>query len=487
MAVAMRDDVIQLTAKLVPESSEWWIKRLQDKLDARAPRLKLYDSYYNGQHRLRYATKRYREAFGGLFDQFSDNFCALVCDSVEERLNVEGFRLGSNRDERADQDAWRIWQVNQLDAESQLAHTEALVKQVTYLHVSPFVADWEDDKTPSIVVEDPLECIVETDTRNHRQVGMKRWSDLEAGYIYINLYFPDRVEKYRSAEQLKVAGPIDVSRWMRREVDNEDWPLLYPAGFDQVPLVPLVNRARLGDRDGRSEIADVIPIQNGINKLVADMFVASEYAAYRQRYAINLETEVDTEGNHKAPFQAGLDRLWTVPPGDDDAKDVQFGEFSVADLSQYTGAIEMLIQHVASITRTPPHYLMGQMGTMPSGESLKSTETGLVAKAHRKMRHFGESWEEAIRLAFLALGDARAQVLDSETIWRDPESRTEAEHVDALLKLRSLGVPLEQLWEDQGYTPQQIERFRPMLEEEARLDAVRVTPAAPPEPPAPAA
>ena len=54
----------------------------------------------------------------------------------------------------------------------------------------------------------------------------------------------------------------------------------------------------------------------------------------------------------------------------------------------------MLIQHVAAQTRTPPHYLLGAMGSFPSGESLKATETGLVAKVRRKMLSFGEGWEE---------------------------------------------------------------------------------------------
>ena len=65
----------------------------------------------------------------------------------------------------------------------------------------------------------------------------------------------------------------------------------------------------------------------------------------------------------------------------------------------------MLIQHVAAQTRTPPHYLLGAMGSFPSGESLKATETGLVAKVRRKMLSFGEGWEEAMRLAFAVEGE----------------------------------------------------------------------------------
>jgi len=90
-------------------------------------------------------------------------------------------------------------------------------------------------------------------------------------------------------------------------------------------------------------------------------------------------------------------------------------------------------------------------------------ETGLVAKAKRRMRDLGEGWEEVERLAFRGAGDAtRGAYMAAETIWRDPENRTESQHVDALQKLAALGVPQEQLWADAGYTPEQIKRFLEM-------------------------
>jgi hypothetical protein len=82
---------------------------------------------------------------------------------------------------------------------------------------------------------------------------------------------------------------------------------------------------------------------------------------------------------------------------------------------------------------------------------------------------FGEAWEESLRLAFRAKNDeTRANALDAETIWRDPESRTEGQHIDATLKLQALGIPDEALWERAGFTPQQIRRFKKLQAREAR-------------------
>src|SRR5262249_25743582 len=120
---------------------------------------------------------------------------------------------------------------------------------------------------------------------------------------------------------------------------------------------------------------------------------------------------------------------------------------------------QSFIQHIAAQTRTPPHYLLGAMGSFPSGESLKATETGLVAKVKRKQLAFGEGWEEAMRLAFMVAGDARADSWDCETIWMNPESRWVAGVPDAAVKMDPIGVPRPALWAFIGATPQEIERW----------------------------
>jgi hypothetical protein len=208
---------------------------------------------------------------------------------------------------------------------------------------------------------------------------------------------------------------------------------------------------------GQSDIAKVIPVQDAVNKLWTDLIVASEYQGFRQRWATGIEIPTDPETGQPLTetFLSSVSRMWTV--ADEGAK---FGEFGQIDLSPYVKAIEMAIQHIAAQTRTPPHYLLGQSGAFPSGESLKATETGLTAKVRRKMTLFGESWEEAMRLAFRLMGDeAKGNELNAETVWQDPESKSEAEITDAALKQRALGVPFEMVWETLGYSQEEIKRM----------------------------
>lgn len=435
----------------------WWLHHLARRLDARRPLFDKYERYYAGDHPLLFASEKFRKAFGGLFSEFASNFMPLVVDAVEERLNVEGFRFGP--DAEADMDAWRIWQVNQLDADSQVAHTESLINGMSYAMV------WPEDDEPKITVEHPTQTIIgyAAGDRRRRLAALKKWLD-DSGHVYATLYLPDNVWKFKSDVRGKNgAWPLASSiRWIERGVAGETFPIDNP--LKVVPVVELPNRPRLL-LPGQSEIKDAIPLQDAINKELADMLVASEFVAFRQRWVTGYEIPRDPKTNQPIEeFKAAIDRLWAV-----EDKDVTFGEFGETNLEQYVRVVQDLVQHVATQTRTPPHYFYLK-GQMPSGESIKSAETGLVTKARRKMRHFGEGWEEIMRLAFAVKGDsARQDIATVETIWGDPESRTEGEHVDAVMKKKALDVPRKQLWEDLGYSPTQIERFEKMLADDRAL------------------
>lgn len=474
-------------AELERGSSEWWLDRLGRRLADRRSELQRYDDYYRGSQGLRFASTKFREAFGKTFEHYAENYCGLVVDAVEERLNVTGFRMGSKAAaEKADDDAWRIWQDNGLDAWSQIAHVESLVKGVSYVLVSPFEDDRVAGRSPQITIEDALEAIVEYAPGSRRRiVAMKRWRDDVDEREYATLYFPDRIEKWQSEKKTVTLWANQHGRsygekvsWVRRAVPGEPWPL--PHSLEVVPIVPLINRPRLTG-EGESEIASVIPLQDAINKLAIDMLVAAEYGAFKQRWATGIEVPKDpVTGKDLEPWKPGADHFMSTA-----ATDAKFGQLDATELEPYVKAMDQKVQAIASSTRTPYHYFLRQGGQPPSGESLKSSETGLVAKARRKHRHLGEGWEEIERLAFKALGDSRAEILDSETIWANPESLTEAQHVDALMKLRTIGVPDEQLWEDAGYTPTQIARFKQMRVEQPR-DVVAPVPTRPSPPDVPA-
>lgn len=454
-----------------------WLKLLEPKLVDQITAVTKYLAYYNGVQPIsNITTVKYREEFARLLAGICDNWMPLVIDSVEERMHVEGFRFGD--DPKADDDAWAMWQRNFLDADSETLHSVMLTAGLAFTMVWP-----DTDGEPKITVEHPTQVYVATAAgdRRKRLAAIKLWCDEWTGDDFANVYLPDSITKFSrkssSTSDLTSSSVFGVGgNWRERDGQTIDNPL------GVVPIVPYINRPDMFG-NGKSDLFDLLSTQDQVNKLVADMIIAAEFGAFRQRWATGVEVPKDPEtGEDVEVFKSAIQRLWHVP--DENAK---FGDFGETNISNYVTGIEDRVLSIARRSRTPAHYMLGHKGQFPSGEALRAAETGLVSKVRSRERHTEESHEETIRLGFAIKNDPRKDQFMAETIWRDPEYRTEGEHVDSLLKKMSLGVPLQQLWEDAGYTPLQITRFRQMAVEEALNRALAgVDPLAPPTPAPPA-
>jgi hypothetical protein len=251
---------------------------------------------------------------------------------------------------------------------------------------------------------------------------------------------------------------------------------------------------------GRSELTPVVGNQNAINKLRFDALVASEFVAFPQRWATNIEVPIDEKtGKPSQPFKPGVDSLWVVTrPSPERAMEYgdrvpapAFGQFPAADMAPYTRLIEEEIGIMASNSRTPYHYLLGEPTAVPpSGESLKSSEAPLVKKVNAAAVHFGEAWEEVMRLALRVKGQNRKADRSNagETIWKDPETRNEAARTDAILKQFQAGLLSEDFaMAELGYSQQQIDQNKAQKEAEPPPEPVAPPPSgAGGFPPAPA-
>lgn len=426
----------------------WRDRMFAELVDRRSEGLRLA-GYYDGVQPLGFASDRFKRTFYWLLHRFADNWMRTVVDSKEERLKVEGFRVDTTGE--IDSTAWAIWQANDMDAQAQMAHTESLI------HGESYVTVWTGaGEVPEITAEHPMRAIVwPHPKRIHEAVaGLRTYEDPE-GFEHLEVFLPDGVYLYRSDKPARASLTATAARW---NLDTEVYEDAFqPNPWGVVPMVALPNQPRLGWTPPhlRSEMWPVLPLQDALNKLIVDMMVASEFQSFRQRWVTGLELEVDENGNAKEPFKTGVDRLWIS-----EDKDVKFGEFGTVDLTQYTKAIDAILVHVASIGSVPPHYLNASADRL-SGESIKAAESGLVSKVRRKMVHYGDSWERVMRLAGTIAGnDGLANATSMETVWADPEIRTDSAQADAALKRKDVGVPWNQLMEDLGYSPAQIERMR---------------------------
>lgn len=403
-----------------------------------------YKNYYDGRQRLQFATPKWRNAYGGIFGEFAVNYCALTVDSVAERLQVDGFRIG--KEPTADKAANEIWQRNGLDATSDTAHSEALANSLAAWLIWP--SD-DDASQAQITLEHASEVYIERDPNNPR----KRLAMIK---IYRDLWGYDQYQLWTQTGYFRFQGARDEETIRRVEIPNETNP------FGIVPGVPLVPHPRsIGYPI--SMIHKIIPLQDAINKILADAIVMSEALALPLRYVLGWidESEDDPEAPGsivKAAMKASeilKGSLLTFPD-----PETKVGQLPAADTGGQVGLLRELIQNVATLSRIPFHYFLMNGGQVPSGEAMYSAEAGLIWAGRRYQRHLGEGHEEAVRTAFLIEGDTRkATEINSETVWADMGTRSIAVEADAATKRMTIGVPKRQLQEDLGYTPQQIARF----------------------------
>jgi len=442
----------------------WWVQKLERELDGRRTHLEQLEAFYEGNHPHPFLTKTHqgklRDEFRELIAEARTNFMRLVVDAVEERMRVEGFRLSASEDATADQESWKIWQANQMDANAPTAMLEALVKGVSYLSV------WQepDAEYPTIAIEDALETIVAYRPGSNfrlRDAALKVWRDEDAGIDRANLFLPAAIYKFERKRESNQRPGTEKYPWtlLPEDAGVVDNPL------QVVPIIPLRNRPRLR-LEGESEISDLIPIQRQINGFTFLLALVGYFGAHRQRWAVGLTLEEDENGKTKSPFDVAIDRLWVA-----EGENVKFGDFAQTDPKPYTDVIEQKILHIAVTSRTPRHYLV-QSGQSPSGDAIRSAESGLVKKALRKQGPFGEAFEEALNLARRFQGAAQAAV-DSEIVWAAPDTPTLAETTDAVIKQFQAGlIPWEAALEKLGYTQTQIARFASMRQGDALIQAL---------------
>ena len=242
-----------------------------------------------------------------------------------------------------------------------------------------------------------------------------------------------------------------------------------PNPLGVVPVVPVLNRGRLYELDGVSEMGDLLDLSDGLNKVLSDMLVTSEFFARPRRWVTGLEIVEDEAGNPINPFSDEAGKLWQS-----EDPDTRFGQFEASRLDGYTDAAALLTQQIGALSALPPHYLGLNGDQPPSADSIRSAEASLVSRCYTIQRVFGSAWSDVADLIIAVRDGVDPRTLDYETLWASPETRTPAQSADAAMKLRQIGVPLPVvLTETLGMTPSQVERIREAVRGEA-LDAAGV-------------
>lgn len=429
--------------------------------EAQQAQYRAYREYYDGEHATQ-LTKRMRRFLQLKYgEEFCANFCPIVVDALAERLTVTGF------DAPDDGQLWEWWEANRADGKQGIVHTGGVRDGDFYVLV-----EWDNDERrpvwhPEMAYDGRKGVRVHysKERRGEITLASKRWKvedeDLDsAGYKRrINLYYPDRVEKYVSDER------YFEGNWAPYQEEGEPWPLPWTDEEDGEPLgvsvIHFKNKER-GYNWGRSELGDVVPLQNAQNKVLIDLLAASDLTGFQNYWMLGD----DPSGIEVTPGSWVYSKK---PPSE-----VEVGVFEPGDPGPLLKVLQELTLKVAQVTRTPISYFQASGHAVAEG-TLKQQEAGLVARAKNRQVYFGNAWEDVAKMSRRlnnAFGDGGSDPdAPISTIWADPQTRNEKELAETLgIKREKLQVPIEQIWREAGYSPEQIEEMKASDEYKARIE-----------------
>lgn len=442
--------------------------------------------YAAGEHPL-YITDRMQE-FVGLKARDSEhpyahNLCQLVIDAVTERLEVTGFEAAGDPPENPPANSLSVlaqgwWEANRMDAEQDVIYEAACRDGDTFL-----IVDWDvRENKPVWYQNDAYDGTQGVALHYDPSTGdalfaAKKWQIYDPynkamnGRTRMTLYFPDRVEKYISSIGNNTG--IGGSQWEPfYDVQGEAWPIPWLDSAGQ----PLGIAAIAFENPGGSEISQLVPIQDMLNKADIDLIAATDVAGFRILWASGVPPQTDaTTGDEKSITLSPGKMIRLTDPS------AKLSSIEPIDPGLLIQSSKYWIESAAGITRTPQYLFQAIGADQPSGESLKQQEIGLVHKCQRRQKVWGNAWEDVIYLSakLYDMYNAPAHIpAELQTQWEDA-AMTESDDVIELRAAQTLqayvaaGLPLEAGLQRVGWSEEDIEEA--MASKQAESERQQVT------------
>lgn len=454
-------DIYKSAANVVDPARLAFLRWLAEGQSQRHTAYGTYREYYDGDHatQLTERMRRFLQVKTG--EEFSTNYCPIVVDALVERLTVTGFDAGDQAEVFTD---W--WKKNRMDAKQGIVHRSAVRDGDTYLMV-----EWDaGENRPRFVHELAYDGTNGVEMKYSDENGSplyacKRWrveSGPDAGYVTrLNVYYPGRVEKY-------VSHARDFEgNWQPFQEEGESWPLYLTRDGTEYgePLgIPIIHfrNADQGYDYGQSELRNVLPLQNGLNKALIDLIAVMDASGFPIHYMLGD----DPSGLDVAPGS------WIYsqrPPGGEQG--VAVGTLEGVDPDKLIRAKDAMAMEIARVTRTPLSYFQ-VTGQIAAEGTLKQQESGLVARATNRQVTFGNSWEDAMALArrlwnTYGSGPELDEEQTIDALWAPAETRNEKEHIETVaVKLEKLQISRRRAWQEAGYDDATIQQMEEELQQE---------------------
>lgn len=400
--------------------------------------------------------------------QFSINLCPTILRAKTDRLAVDGMDVLVDGDDEMSETltgmVWRWWSASDMDSKLNACHYQAARDGDAYLIIG------HDGSRPTFDFEEAFDGELGTMMvyEDRRPVyAFKRWSYLDAKNKLgqeiqrLNLYYPDRIERYYD----RVSGAVANLSGNWHPYTDEQHPehIIPMVDADGNPLgIPVIHirNEHEGDDYGVSDLRSIVPAyQDTLNRVGVATLAASLLAGFPINYLIGVPP------NNDGTYSVYPGALITAEAGEGG---INVGQFPAANLLQLI-EIETNIKRTISMLTSTPLAMLNPTGQIAAAGTLQQMEMPLIARVQRAQRDYGNAYERAVRMAIkmdrnynpstqipsdLSIDDLMIAIQ-----WQSAKLADERNEAETLLLHQSLGIPNAFIWKKLGYTEDEIQEI----------------------------
>lgn len=416
-----------------------WVKKLEAQIIAQQLYVKPFEQRYANEYVLPFIAQEYREVYGARSDALLTSLleaprsgaAAIGIDAMVERLTVLG---GTSEDRATNAAVQAIWEDNDLDVMHHEAHRDTLVRSRSFGAASRAV----DGRRAVITIESSEQATVHRMTRPpynvdaYFKITTDEWTGKRTGLFQIVDFDIHLTEMDVAVADPDRSGSGVMSRWS--VTDTVRRPGLVPVvEFPHTPrlLVP-----------PKSEIESITTLVDLVDLIEGLMVFAGHFGAVPIRFVEGLDVPRDPkdptkpllgpDGKPLIGFNPRADHVWFGGQG------VKFGQMTPASLDTFTKWADHARANLRTKTKVASTYYALELKSHMSAELLKTDEAPMV----RRLRTMGQqgvlnqSWRRLLTHGAVIEGqNGRIRPL-----WEDPQTRMDAQAVDAFQKAVASGI-----------------------------------------------
>jgi hypothetical protein len=390
-----------------------------------------YRRYAEGDHDARMTTEM-RQLLSVKADPsgahpYNINYMALSIDTLVDRLNlttVEGDTDGLNK------------YVEELLKQNRIDGLQLSVHEATIRDADSFLlVDYDNEKkrvrwTHELAFDGTNGVMVFYETSNSETpfLAIKIWSvkgvdDKLIERLRCNLYYKDKIHRYYR----DTVAEAPQGEW--QEFSEDGFPAKQTWLAEVMPIIHFRNAGASSSNYGKSDLKDLIPLQDTLNATNVSMVATSQLTGFPVRYAMGF--------NPPAGVTPGM---WVVIAKEGLTADqkVDIGVMEQGEILPFVQQADFTIKQIDTISRSSIPAL-NAAGADASGEALKQKESGLLGKVRRAHIGFGNAWERAVEVSIkVERAYGSQQPPEGETLsarWESGEVRNDTEVIDNAIKV----------------------------------------------------